>query len=106
MFAWYNMGIVIRYILFIEISNLIRKFFLNIMYLSKIRRRSMIYSNTSPHAVLAMEIDRTANYGDYYDEDIRECPVCGALYPEKFYINDDEDCIGCDICIHEVSELY
>lgn len=69
----------------------------------------MIYSNKDPNAVIAMELHRTDNYGDcgdYYDEDIRVCPVCGALYPEKFYINDDEDCIGCDFCIYAVDELY
>lgn len=66
----------------------------------------MIYLNKDKRAELAMETDRTGNYGDYYDEDINECPICGALYPEKFYINDDEDCIGCDICVHAVYELY
>ncbi len=69
----------------------------------------MVYSNRNPYAAIAMEKARTGNYGNFddcYDEDVRECPVCGALYPEKFFINDDEDCIGCDICIHAVDELY
>ena len=105
----------------------------------------MIYKNDDYRAVLAMEEDRTGNYGrsyddyggsyddfdgydgyngyakcggydgyekygggygDVYDEDVKECPVCGALYPEKFYIDDDEECVGCDICVHEVDELY
>ncbi len=65
----------------------------------------MIYSNRNPAALAAMEADRNC-CGDFYDEDIRECPVCGALYPEKFFLNDDEDCVGCDICVHEVFELF
>lgn len=66
----------------------------------------MIYKNQNPAALAAMEADRTYSYGDCYDEDIRECPVCGALYPERFFLNDDEDCIGCDICVHTVYELF
>lgn len=66
----------------------------------------MIYRNQNPASIAAMEADRTESFGDYYDEDIRECPICGALYPEKFFLNDDEDCIGCDFCVHSVYELF
>ena len=65
----------------------------------------MIYRNNKIDALLGMERDRLGDY-DFYDNDIRECPVCGALYPENFYIDDDEECVGCDICIHEVEDLY
>ena len=43
----------------------------------------MIYSNDDPMAILAMEIARTDNYGEYdsYDGET-ECPVCGAFEPE------------------------
>ena len=56
----------------------------------------MIYSNDDPMAILAMEIARTDNYGEYdsYDGET-VCPVCGAFEPEHYYINDDEECIGC-----------
>ena len=55
----------------------------------------MIYSNDDPMAILAMEIARTDNYGEYdsYDGET-VCPVCGAFEPEHYYINDDEECIG------------
>ena len=40
----------------------------------------MIYSNDDPMAILAMEIARTDNYGEYdsYDGET-VCPVCAAL---------------------------
>lgn len=65
----------------------------------------MIYKNNDINALYGMERDRLGGY-DCYDEDIKECPVCGALYPEKFYIDDDEECLGCNICVSEVEELY
>ena len=51
----------------------------------------MIYSNDDPMAILAMEISRTDNYGEYdsYDGET-VCPVCGAFEPEHYYINDEE----------------
>ena len=51
-------------------------------------------------AILAMEIARTDNYGEYdsYDGET-VCPVCGAFEPEHYYINDDEECIGCSECV-------
>ncbi len=74
----------------------------------------MIYSNDDPMAILAMEIARTDNYGEYdsYDGET-VCPVCGAFEPEHYYINDDEECIGCSemcqesrtLCIDEKSIL-
>lgn len=50
----------------------------------------MIYSNDDPMAILAMEIARTDNYGEYdsYDGET-VCPICGAFEPEHYYINDD-----------------
>lgn len=43
---------------------------------------------------------------DYYDKDINECPVCGALYPGYFYVNDDEECVGCEMCVTRITELF
>lgn len=40
----------------------------------------MIYSNDDPMAILAMEIARTDNYGEYDSYDGGTvCPVCGAF---------------------------
>ena len=65
----------------------------------------MIYSNDDPMAILAMEIARTDNYGEYdsYDGET-VCPVCGAFEPEHYYINDDEECIGCSECVRKSDE--
>lgn len=67
----------------------------------------MIYSNDDPMAILAMELDRTGHYGedDYCEDYENECPICGAVNPEHFYINDDEECVGCYECLHRVYEL-
>ena len=67
----------------------------------------MIYSNNDPHALYAMELARTGNYGADYDDgaEIR-CPVCGALEPELYYLDDDEECIGCSECVHETDFPY
>ena len=35
------------------------------------------------------------------DEKAYICPVCGAEEPEKFYIDDIRDCVGCSECISE-----
>ena len=72
----------------------------------------MYYDNENPDAILAMEKGRQRSLcseyegGDFYDRDIHECPVCGALYPSYFYMNDDEECVGCEMCVTRVSELY
>lgn len=63
----------------------------------------MIYKNDDPMAVLAMERDRTGNYGNDYDigfiDPEQICPECGTLYPDYFYYNDNDELIGCDHCI-------
>lgn len=67
----------------------------------------MVYLNDDP--VLKTVRDRYIRgefEHDIYDEDINECPVCGAIYAEKFYLDDDYECVGCNICIHEVGELF
>ena len=69
----------------------------------------MLYENNSKNAVMAMERARLGNsdFGsDIYDEDICECPVCGALYPSYFYMNSDEECIGCEMCVYMVTERF
>ncbi len=45
-----------------------------------------------------MERARTGNYGeDGYEE--YSCPVCGADSPDKFYIDNYGDCVGCTECV-------
>ena len=80
-------------------------YFLTIKYLKKIERSA--YSNDDPMAILAMEIARTDNYGEYdsYDGET-VCPVCGAFEPEHYYINDDEECIGCSECVRKSDVMY
>ncbi len=68
----------------------------------------MIYSNDDPLAVLVMEADRTGRYGeDYYSErEVQRCPVCGAYEPDHYYLNDDEDCMGCSECLYRCDVLF
>ncbi len=67
-----------------------------------------MYANNDPKAIIAMEKARMGDDyygGDIYDEDVNECPVCGALYPGYFYMNDDEVCVGCEMCVTKVMEI-
>lgn len=65
----------------------------------------MIYSNDDPMALLAMERERTESYG--CDEaDNEKCPVCGAYEPEHYYLDEDEECVGCSECIYETEVLF
>lgn len=67
----------------------------------------MKYRNDDPKAIIAMELERTGNYGEFYGEnDGQNCPVCGAFEPEHFYMNDDEECVGCYECVHRIYELF
>lgn len=69
----------------------------------------MIYSNDDPMAILAMELERTGEYGEYEDccrYDSAACPVCGAYEPEYYYLDDDEECIGCSECIYKTDVLF
>lgn len=66
----------------------------------------MIYSNDDPMALIAMEIERTGNYGDCDENDVCKCPVCGAYDPEYYYLDDDEECIGCSECVYRADELF
>lgn len=69
----------------------------------------MIYENDDYRGTLAMEKARLCedDFGaDIYDEDICECPVCGALYPSYFYMNVDEKCVGCEMCVYIASERF
>lgn len=73
----------------------------------------MRYRNDDPQAVIAMEMERTSRYGegsgycgDYCEERDDICPVCGAIGPEHFFMNDDEECVGCYECLHRVYELF
>lgn len=82
-------------------------YFLTIKYLKKIERSAYDLFNDDPMAILAMEIARTDNYGEYdsYDGET-VCPVCGAFEPEHYYINDDEECIGCSECVRKSDVMY
>ncbi len=66
----------------------------------------MIYSNDDPMAFAAMETERTGNYGDFGYEDTVKCPVCGAYEPEYYYLDDDEECIGCSECVYKTDVLF
>lgn len=66
-----------------------------------------MYKNTDSAALYAMERCRTGNYGSDYpwgDDESEECPVCGAVDPEQFYLTDNE-CIGCSECVKSVDSL-
>lgn len=66
----------------------------------------MIYSNDDPMAILAMEIERTGNYGECDNDSAVKCPVCGAYDPEYYYLDDDEECIGCSECVYKSDVLF
>lgn len=34
------------------------------------------------------------------------CPVCGAFELEHYYINDDEECVGCSECVRKSDVMY
>ncbi|MCI8404800.1 MAG: hypothetical protein HFE49_07865 [Clostridia bacterium] len=66
----------------------------------------MIYTNDDPMAVMAMEEDRTADYGLCEDSHDEACPVCGAECPEFYYMDEDEECIGCSECVYRTEVLF
>ena len=67
----------------------------------------MVYANTSPYALSAMETARTGNYGmdyDYGDDDednedtdYTECPYCGEK-SNVFYYDKLNYLLGCSEC--------
>lgn len=66
----------------------------------------MVYANTSPYALAAMETARTGNYGMDYDyggdeaeddTDYTECPYCGEK-SNVFYYNNLNFLLGCGEC--------
>ena len=60
----------------------------------------MLYNSESKNAVLAMEYAKTDGYGDYFGgRRVFSCPCCGALEPEVFFVNYDEECVGCGECV-------
>lgn len=68
----------------------------------------MIYANDDPMARFAMEIARTGNYGndEFSEHSVARCPVCGAYEPEYYYLDDDEECIGCTECVYKTDILF
>lgn len=68
----------------------------------------MIYSNDDPMALMAMEMARTGNYGGDYEPECyaARCPICGAYEPEYYYLDDDEECIGCTECVYKTDVLF
>lgn len=88
-------------------ASLIGIYFLTINYLKKIERSACVLFKCDPMAILAMEISRTDNYGEYdsYDGET-VCPVCGAFELEHYYINDDEECVGCSECVRKSDVMY
>ena len=66
----------------------------------------MLYSNNSHDAVIAMEQARTGYYGeDYYAREYEECPVCGQHEPYCFYLDINDECVGCSEYVTEVDAL-
>ena len=60
----------------------------------------MAYRNDSPDADSAMEIARTGNYGyDYDNGDECVCRVCGSVFADFYYKNDNNECVGCNECL-------
>ncbi len=66
----------------------------------------MIYTNDDPMALLAMEMERTENYGSCDDRHVSVCPVCKAETPEFYYMDEDEECIGCSECVYRTDVLF
>lgn len=66
----------------------------------------MIYSNDDPMSLLAMERERTENYSDCGEAEYEKCPVCGAYEPEHYYLDEDEECVGCSECIYKTEVLF
>lgn len=66
----------------------------------------MLYRNDDADAVRAMELARTGYYGGEDLEEIPTCPCCGTENPEVFYINDNDDCVGCSSCVWASEVLF
>ena len=62
----------------------------------------------NPEMILAFEKAQAGGCygGDEFERGADECPVCGAMYPGYYYMNDDEECVGCEMCVTRVAELY
>lgn len=59
----------------------------------------MIYGNDDPMALAAMEEDRLG-----YRDSGQICPVCD-IEPEYFYLYEDDECVGCSVCVYETDTL-
>ncbi len=70
----------------------------------------MIYTNDDPMAIFAMELDRTDGYGavrgGFGGYEREKCPVCGDSDPEHYYMNEDEECVGCSECLYKTDVLF
>lgn len=66
----------------------------------------MIYSNDDPMAVFAMECERTGSYGEFDDREHEICPVCGCVKPDFYYMDEDEECLGCSECVYKTEYLF
>ncbi len=79
--------------------------FLKQKYLKKILRRcDMIYKNSDSRVIAALE---SARLDDYEEESkVWVCPVCGFYEPDSFYINDNEECVGCSACVYSSEYPY
>lgn len=66
----------------------------------------MVYRNGDRKALSALERMRTGFYGDEDfiicgENTVYDCPVCSAKTPRVFYINYDDECVGCSECVAE-----
>lgn len=74
----------------------------------------MVYSKDDFLAPLAMERERTGGYGELYRGDLYGgsgidegiCPVCGEFAPQYFYLDGDDECVGCSECVHPSAVLF
>ncbi len=62
----------------------------------------MAYFNNTEAAILAMERDRTGDYGNNQGESVKCCPMCGAKNPDYFYRESGGEIAGCCECLARV----
>lgn len=62
----------------------------------------MMYCNNTEAAILAMERDRTGDYGNDQIETVKRCPICGAENPDYFYRESGGEIVGCCECLARV----
>ena len=49
---------------------------------------------------------KIVDYDPMLVQEKKSCPCCGALDPKYFYLDEDEECVGCTECIFKTDELF